>query len=219
MSHPEPVSPLELKIIVGSTREGRAADLVLPWLVDRAEGRGAFSAEVLDLRDWPLPMFQETYAVFGSTDGSAYSTPLVHRWNQVIAGGEAFLFLTPEYNHSVPAVLKNAVDCVFGSFGFRNKVAGFVGYSGGLVGGARAVEHLAHIAIEAELVPLRNAVLVSQVHRAFANDGRPRNPLTDDSLMLLLDDLAWWGDALRRARQAGELPPASARRAARPAVA
>jgi NAD(P)H-dependent FMN reductase len=103
-------------------------------------------------------------------------------------------------------VLKNAIDSVFGSFGFRNKVAGFVGYSGSLVGGARAVEHLAHIAIEAELVPLRNATLIAQVHQAFGDDGRPRDPRSNARLTVLLDDLAWWGDVLGRARDAGELP-------------
>lgn len=210
---------LELKMIVGSTREGRAADRVLPWLVERAVAQGAFTVDVLDLRDWPLPMFQETFAALKDPTGNGYSDPVVRRWNRVIAGGDAYLFLTPEYNHSVPAVLKNAIDSVFGSFGFRNKVAGFVGYSGGLVGGARAVEHLAHIAIEAELVPLRNAALIAQVYQAFDEDGRPRDPVTDACLTVLLDDLAWWGNALRRARDAGELAPAHARRAPVPAPA
>jgi len=204
---------LELKIVVGSTRPGRAADLVLPWLVDRSVAHGAFAVEVLDLRDWPLPMFGETYEAVMGEGGGGYSDPVVHRWSSAIAAGDTYVFLTPEYNHSVPAVLKNAIDSVFGSFGFRNKVAGFVGYSGSLVGGARAVEHLAHIAIEAELVPLRNATLIAQVHQAFGDDGRPRDPRSNARLTVLLDDLAWWGDVLGRARDAGELPPPHARRA------
>jgi NAD(P)H-dependent FMN reductase len=204
--------PLELKILVGSTRPGRAADLVLPWLVDRSAAHGAFAVDVLDLRDWPLPMFGDTHEAVMGGAGGGNSDAIVRRWNSMVAAGDTYLFLTPEYNHSVPAVLKNAIDSV-GSFGFRNKVAGFVGYSAGLVGGARAVEHLAHIAIEAELVPLRNATLIAQVHQAFGDDGRPRDPRSDDRLTVLLDDLAWWGDALRRARDAGELPPPHARRA------
>jgi NAD(P)H-dependent FMN reductase len=206
---------LELKILVGSTRPGRAADLVLPWLVDRSAAHGAFAVDVLDLRDWPLPMFGDTHEAVTGTAGGGNSDGIVRRWNSMVAAGDTYLFLTPEYNHSVPAVLKNAIDSV-GGFGFRNKVAGFVGYSAGLVGGARAVEHLAHIAIEAELVPLRNATLIAQVHQAFGDDGRPRDPRSDDRLTVLLDDLAWWGDALRRARDAGELPPPHARRAPAP---
>ena len=202
---------LELKVLVGSTRAGRAADLVLPWLVDRSRAHGAFAVEVLDLRDWPLPMFGETHEGAMGGAGGGDSDAVVRRWNSTVASGDAYLFLTPEYNHSIPAVLKNAIDSVSGSFGFRNKAAGFVGYSAGLIGGARAVEHLAHIAIEAELVPLRNATLVAQVHKAFGDDARPRDPRSDGRLTVLLDDLAWWGDALRRARAAGELPPPHAR--------
>jgi NAD(P)H-dependent FMN reductase len=206
--------PMRLAVIVGSTRKGRATDRFLPWLVERAERHGAFSVEVLDLRDWDLPMFQETMA----TISSGYSTASVRRWNEEVGAADAYLFVTPEYNHSVPGVLKNAIDNVVASHGFRNKPAGFVGYSGGIIGGARAVEHLAAIAIEAELAPLRNAVLLAQVGKAFDADGRPVDPVTDFALSVLLDDLAWWGDALRQARRAGELPPANRRRATPPAA-
>ena len=72
------------------------------------------------------------------------------RWNSRIADGDAYLFVTPEYNHSFPAALKNAADSVFASFAFRNKPAAVIAYSGSAVGGARAVEHVAHIGIEAE---------------------------------------------------------------------
>jgi NAD(P)H-dependent FMN reductase len=130
---------LDLKTIVGSTRPGRAADRVVPWIVDRAKEHGAFSVEVLDLRDWPLPFFAETFATVGDPRNPAYSDPVVKRWNQRIVEGDAYLFITPEYNHSVPAVLKNALDSVFASFAFRNKPAAFVGYSGGIAAGVRAI--------------------------------------------------------------------------------
>jgi NAD(P)H-dependent FMN reductase len=141
---------------------------------------------------------------------------VVRRWNEEVAAGDAYLFVTPEYNHSVPGVLKNAIDNVIASQAFRNKPAGFVGYSGGMVGGARAVEHLAAIAIEAEMAPLRNAVLLARVGRAFDGDGRPVDAATEFALTVLLDDLAWWGGALSRARRAGELPTASHRRVTEP---
>jgi NAD(P)H-dependent FMN reductase len=203
------MTPLTLKLIVGSTRTGRRADLVAPWVARRATIHGAFDVEVLDLRRYPLPMFGEDTG----TDHPAWETPAVRAWNAVIAEADAYVVITPEYNHSVPAVLKNAIDNVFGSHAFRNKVAGFVGYSAGRIGGARAVEHLAHVAIEAELVPLRNAVLIGQVHETMAG-GAPADPGTDAALDAMLDDLAWWGWALRAAREAGELPPVAARRAA-----
>lgn len=201
---------LNLKIIIGSTRDGRAADLVAPWVIDRAEGHGGFDVEVLDLRGWPLPMFAEGPSTIGDPSDPTYSDPVVRDWNRRIKEGDAFLFITPEYNHSVPGVLKNAIDSVFVSFGFRNKPAAFVGYSGGLAAAVRAIEHLAHIAIEAEMAPLRNTVLVPKVREAF-EDGAPRDPVADLSLGIMLDDLAWWGTVLQRARAEGQLAPGSQR--------
>ncbi len=165
-------------------------------------------------------MFQETFATLGDIDDPTYSEPIVRAWNKKVAEADAFLFITPEYNHSVPGVLKNAIDNVFVSFAFRNKPAGMVGYSGGPIGGARAVEHLAHIAVEAEMVPLRNSVLVGGVAGAFDDEAQPVDPTTDAALAITLDDLAWWADALTPARAAGQLVPGTFRlQAARMAAA
>ncbi|HVB09896.1 MAG TPA: NAD(P)H-dependent oxidoreductase [Bacillota bacterium] len=203
---------LKLQVVIGSTREGRNADRVAPWVARRAKAHGAFDVEVLDLRDWPLPMFAETRQTLGDPADPTYSDPIVRRWNRKVAEGDAFLFITPEYNHSVPGVLKNAIDSVFASYAFRNKPAGFVGYSGGIVAAARAVEHLAHIVIEAEAVPLRNSVLIGQVGQAFTEAGDPTNPMSERAMTLLLDDMAWWAALLQRGRAEGQLPPAAQRR-------
>lgn len=197
----------KLQIIIGSTRPGRAADLVAPWVIERANAHGGFEVEVLDLRDWPLPMFAETLETVGDFNDPTYSTPIVRAWNQKIREGDAYLMITPEYNHSVPAVLKNAIDSVFVSFGFRNKPMVAVGYSGGVAGGIRAIEHLAQIAVEAEMVPLRTVTVFPQVVEAF-DEGRPVSPIADLSLRIGLDDLKWWSDVLSTARVGGQLPPA-----------
>ncbi len=201
----------KLHIIIGSTRPGRAADLVAPWVIDRAQKHGAFEVEVLDLREWPLPMFAENFETVGDFNDPTYSSPLVRSWNKKIAEADAYLIVTPEYNHSVPAVLKNAIDSVFVSFAFRNKPLSAVGYSGGIAGGVRAIEHLAHIAVEAEMVPLRTATILPQVFEAFEPDQSPKNPVTEISLRIALDDLKWWADVLAPARANGQLPPAAFR--------
>jgi NAD(P)H-dependent FMN reductase len=209
----------KLQIIIGSTRPGRAADLVAPWVIERARAHGGFDVEVLDLRDWPLPIFAEHLGSIGDFNDPTYSNPIVREWNRKIKEADAYLVITPEYNHSVPGVLKNAIDSVFVSFAFRNKPLVAVGYSGGIAGGVRAIEHLAQIAIEAEMVPLRTAVVIPQVTEAFDEAGEPRNPVTEISLAVALDDLKWWSDALEVARDRGELPPAAFRvRAAAAAV-
>jgi NAD(P)H-dependent FMN reductase len=201
----------KLHVIIGSTRPGRAADLVAPWVIDRAQSHGGFDVEVLDLRDWALPMFTETFETVGDFNDPTYSSPVVRSWNHKIAAADAFLVITPEYNHSVPAVLKNAIDSVFVSFAFRNKPIAAVGYSGGIAGGVRAIEHLAQIAVEAEMVPLRTATIFPQVFQAFTPDHQPVNPVADLSLRIALDDLKWWSDVLEKARADGQLPPAAFR--------
>ena len=198
-------------VIVGSTRPGRAADLVVPWVTSRARAHAGFDAEVADLRDWPLPIFAEHPGTIGDITDPTYSEPVVQAWNKKVKQADAFLIVTPEYNHSIPGSLKNAIDSVWLSFGFRNKPVAAVGYSGSIGGGIRAIEHLAHVFVEAEAVPLRNTVVIPFVRTAFGTDGQPADPETDIRLQVMLDDLAWWSSALERARAAGELPPGSLR--------
>jgi NAD(P)H-dependent FMN reductase len=205
---------LNLKIIIGSTRPGRAADRVMPWIIGAAREHGGFTVDVLDLRDWPLPLFSETFATVGDPHDPTFSVPAVRRWNAKIAEGDAYLFITPEYNHSIPAALKNAIDSVFATFAFRGKPAAFVAYSGGIGGGIRAIEHLALVAIEAEMVPLRNSVVIPFVGNTFGAGGQPIDPRTSAAAKILLDDLAWWAAALQQARSQGTLPPAAFRQMA-----
>jgi NAD(P)H-dependent FMN reductase len=201
----------KLQVIVGSTRPDRAAELVVPWVVRRATDDGRFHVELLDLRDWRLPMFQETFETVGDFADPTFSLPIVRDWNRKLAEADAYVFVTTEYNHSVPGELKNALDSVFVSYALRNKPAAMVGYSTGPLGAGRAIEHLALIALEEEMVPLRNTVLVGRVQDAFNNEGNPSDQITDAAMTITLDDLAWWADILTPARAAGELPPGAFR--------
>jgi NAD(P)H-dependent FMN reductase len=101
-------------------------------------------------------------------------------------------------------VLKNAIDTVFASFAFRGKPAAYVGYSGGIGGGIRSIEHLAQVAIEAEMVPLRSSVVIPFVETAFGPDGHPNDTYARAAAKILLDDLAWWG---RRSSAPGRRAP------------
>jgi NAD(P)H-dependent FMN reductase len=197
----------KLLIIVGSTRPGRAADTVVPWVVKAAEAHEAFEVEVADLRDWKLPYFAEHFGTIGDFNDPTYSDPVVKAWNNKVKESDAFIVITPEYNHSVPGELKNAIDTVWLSFGFRNKPVVSVGYSGGISGAMRAIEHLAHIFVEAEAVPLRNTVVLPQVQTLFDEAGEPTDAFPVAALDVMLDDLAWWSAALGKARAEGELAP------------
>jgi NAD(P)H-dependent FMN reductase len=201
----------KLLVIVGSTRPTRSADLVMPWLSEKVSGHEAFDAEIVDLLDWPLPMFAEHFGTIGDISDPTYSEPLVKAWNNKIKSADAYVIVTPEYNHSVPGGLKNAIDTVWVSFGFRNKPVAFVGYSGGQAAGVRAIEHLAHIFVEAEAVPVRNSVIIPFVRNAFDEQGQPVNSITNAAADIMLDDLAWWSAALEKARAEGELTPGTFR--------
>jgi NAD(P)H-dependent FMN reductase len=201
----------KLQIIIGSTRPTRAADIVAPWVISHATAHGGFEVEVLDLRDWPLPIFAEHMGTIGDFNDPTYSDPIVKSWNRKVKEADAYLVITPEYNHSIPGVLKNAIDNVFVSFALRNKPLVTVGYSGGIAGGVRAIEHMVQIAIEAELVPLRSNVVIPHVVDAFDDMGEPVDPVANFSLKVALDDLAWWSSVLERARAEGELIPGAFR--------
>jgi len=171
----------------------------------------AFQVEILDLRDWQLPFFQETISTVGDFSDPTYSDPMVKRWNDKIGEADAYIIVTPEYNRSIPAVLKNAIDTVFFSFRFRQKPVAFVAYSLGFTAGARAVEHLTQIMVEAEAIPVRTATLIPFVTNAFDAELKPANPGLTTSLTVMLDDLAWLGKALKSARSEGQLSPSAVR--------
>ena len=211
---------LKLQVIVGSTRPTRASDKVVPWVLERATHHDAFEVETLDLRDWPMPFFQEHVGTIGDMSDPTFSDPVVKAWNTKIAEGDAYLVVTPEYNHSIPGVLKNAFDNIFITHALRNKPISAVSYSGGTAAGVRAIEHLALIAIECEMAPIRSTVIIPNVLAAFDENDDPVDYNTDIAMKVTLDDLAWWGEALAAARQAGELVPGKFRaRAAREAAA
>jgi NAD(P)H-dependent FMN reductase len=201
----------KLKLIVGSRRPNRAADLVIPWLTKKIESHSHFETEILDLKDWDLPLFQEHQGSIGDINDPTYSEPVVREWNRKIREAEAMLILTPEYLHGMPGLLKNALDNVFLSFAFRNKPVAAVSYSSGIAGGSRALENLAHVALEAEMILLRNTVIIPFVGSAFDDNGNPTNPTTDAAATVMLDDLEWWSKLLAGARANGELPPGSVR--------
>ena len=202
---------LKLQVVVGSTREGRNADRVLRWLLPQVLAHKAFELELLDLREWKLPLFQETLETIGDRANPTYSDPAVKLWNNKIKEADAYLIVTPEYNHSVPGVLKNAIDSVFISYGFRHKPVAFTGYSMGVGAGVRSVEHLNQIMLEAEAVPIRTQILIPFIHNAFDGEGNPASPMLNISLPVVLDDLAWMAKALKTARAEGQLPPPTAR--------
>lgn len=146
------MNPIKIKIIVGSTRQGRFSEKPARWIFEQVKNVAGVEAEILDLRDYPLPFFDEP--VSPSMIKEPYKSPAVEKWTNKIAEGDAFIIVTPEYNHGYPAVLKNALDYV--GVQWNKKPVGFVAY--GAMGGARSVEQLRQVVIEAQMIPIRNSI-------------------------------------------------------------
>ncbi|WP_433432739.1 NADPH-dependent FMN reductase [Nonomuraea sp. CA-141351] len=137
-------------IIVGSTRPNRNSEQVAAWVHGVASRRDDAVFELIDLRDFPLPHLDEALLpAFGT-----YENEHTKQWAGTIASFDGFVIVTPEYNHSIPGVLKNAIDYLYAEW--ANKSVGFVSY--GMAGGARAVEHLRTIAGNLQLADVRQQV-------------------------------------------------------------
>src|SRR4051812_48086226 len=140
----------KIGVILGTTRPGRFADRPAKWIMELANAHGGAEFELIDLREWPMPFFNEPVPV----SRAPVTDPVAQKWTQKVASLDGFLFVTAEYNHSFPAVLKNALDYVYKEF--NRKPAAYIAYGG--VGGARAVEQLRLVCVELQMAPLRDAV-------------------------------------------------------------
>jgi NAD(P)H-dependent FMN reductase len=185
----------QIGIVIGSTRPGRFSEKPAAWIHGIAGKRADLAFEVIDLRDYPLPLFNEP----GSPAWGPIENPVAQRWAAKLAGLDGFILVTPEYNHGPSAVLKNALDYAYKEF-VRKPVA-FVGY--GSVGAARAVEHLRLVAAELQMVSVRSAVhIVATEFLAIWRQGKSFDefPHLAQAAAAMLDELAWWTKALSLAR-------------------
>ncbi|MFG2875032.1 NADPH-dependent FMN reductase [Streptomyces sp. NPDC048337] len=187
-------APLRVAVIVGSVREGRAAPAVADWFLGTAERHGGLELDVIDLADVPLPLAMPDWGGTPSPEAAAALADVTPR----LADADAYVVVTPEYNHSFPAALKNLIDWHHGQW--RAKPVGFVSY-GGLSGGLRAVEQLRLIFAELHAMTMRDAVSLHGPWSGLGKDGVPRDAAVAESAAKgMLGQLLWWGRALRTAR-------------------
>ncbi|MDB5862609.1 MAG: NADPH-dependent reductase [Betaproteobacteria bacterium] len=185
----------KIGIVIGSTRPTRFGEKPAAWIHGIAGKRKDLDFELIDLRDYPLPLFNEP----GSPAWGPIDNEVAKRWAARLAGLDGFILVTPEYNHGPSAVLKNALDYAYNEF-IRKPVA-FVGYGG--VGGARAVEQLRLVAAELQMVSVRNAVhIAASDFLGLWRGGKSFDdyPHLAESAVGMLEDLAWWTKALKIAR-------------------
>ncbi len=189
----------KIALIIGSTRKTRFADIPAQWMLAQAQAREDMTVELVDLRDFDLPLFDEP----ASNAYMPSSNPAAVAWQKKIGGYDGYIFVVAEYNHSVTGALKNAMDQAYVEWAKKPMAA--IAY--GSMGGARALEHLRMIGVELHMVPTRNAVHIGggdfwKVHPGMGGSGN----LADiegallPSAKLTLDDLVWWAKATMAAK-------------------
>jgi NAD(P)H-dependent FMN reductase len=194
----------KIGIILSTTRPGRFADIPTNWLFNIAKERNDADFEIVDLRDYPMPFFEEKMALaYAPTHNE---TAL--RWGKRIASLDGYIFVTAEYNHSIPAVLKNALDYLYSEI--HRKPATFVGYGG--TGAARAVEHLRNILAEEQVASLKHTVHIGMVEMiGMLREGKSMAdyPYLDDFAKRMLDEIVWWANTLKEGRSHDEADEAA----------
>jgi NAD(P)H-dependent FMN reductase len=187
----------KIGIVVGSTRPNRFADKPTEWIAKIAGARGDIEVEVVDLRDYPMPFFNEAMSpAWGPSQNET-----AQKWQRKVAEFDGFIFIAAEYNRGPTAALKNAIDYAYNEW--NKKPVTFVGYGG--VGGARAVEQLRLNAIEVQMAPTRAAVhILLPDYLAIVQQGKKLEELAHlhQNAEQALDQLVWWTKALKAARDA-----------------
>ncbi|MBI3486245.1 NAD(P)H-dependent oxidoreductase [Candidatus Daviesbacteria bacterium] len=193
----------KIQIIIGTTRPNRFSEKPAHWIFNEAKKRTDIKVELVDLRDYPLPYYDE--ALSPAALQGKYEKTEVKKWAEKISEADGYIIVTGEYNHGYPAVLKNALDYIY--YPWNKKAVGFVSY--GSVNGARSVEQLRQVVIELQMAPIRSSIyLPSQVYMAVKSQ-KPDDKLSPfESLSEVkdsfLDQLIWWTKALKQAREKEE---------------
>ena len=184
---------LRIAIIIGSTRPGRKGEAVAKWAYEIAGHRSDAEFELVDIKDFNLPLLDEPMP----PSLGQYTHNHTKKWAAKIASFDAYVFVTPEYNHATCAALKNAIDFLYAEW--VNKAAGFIGYGG--TSGVRAVENLRLIMGELQVATVRAQVGLS-LFTDFENFSvfKPA-PIHEKYVHTMLDQLIGWGEALKALRE------------------
>jgi NAD(P)H-dependent FMN reductase len=189
-----------LSIIIGSTRPGRAGLPIADWFADRARRHGGFEIDVVDLAELNLAMLDEP----NHPRLRQYTNQHTKDWSTRVAGSDAFVVVTPEYNHGYSAATKNAIDYLHHEWHY--KPVGFVSY-GGVAAGTRAMQQLKRVVTALRMLPLTDAVNIPFHTQFLDDDGRVQaNEVMEQAAEVMLDELLRVEATLRPLRESVEQP-------------
>jgi NAD(P)H-dependent FMN reductase len=200
------MSKPKIAVIISSIRPTRFGDKPAKWIADHVAARSDADVEIVDLKDYPLPLFDAAASDFWMPTPNEIAA----KWQAKLNEFDGYVIVTAEYNRSITGALKNAIDWAYKPF--IKKAVVFVGY--GSVGGARAIEHLRNIMVELQAVPVRHAVHIGGSDFIPIMMGQKSWDDTkgnfDPFVPEMLDNLLWWTNATRAARQADAAAAAKA---------
>jgi NAD(P)H-dependent FMN reductase len=187
---------LNIPIILGSVREGRKSEAPAKYILEKVKSAG-HTTQLVDFKEMPLPFYNglTVPVVYFKTK---YPNENAERWSQIARAADAFIIVSPEYNHGYSAVLKNALD--WGYLEFEKKPFGLVGVSNGTTAGARMIENLRPIIENFGTVAIRETVMIGPVEKYFDASGKLLDESLNKKIDGLLASLTWWAEALKRAR-------------------
>ena len=184
---------MRLTVVIGSVREGRGGEAIATWFVDRATQHGKFDVQVADLKELNLPILNEPQ----HPRLKKYVHDSSRRWSDIVGGSDAFVFVTPEYNYTMPPALVNALDTVYHEWTY--KPVGFVSY-GGVSGGMRSVQTAKLMVTGFKMMPMVEAVNIPFYTQLVENGVFKSNETHDKAVGPMLDELARWSEALKSLR-------------------
>lgn len=190
--------PLQIAVVVGSIRTDRFCTAPASWITEQVRRREGVEVDLIDLADYDVP------ADLGGNDPDSAQPEQAIRLGERLDRVDGFIVVTPVYNRSYPASLKNAIDHFYTEW--QLKPVGFVSY-GGITGGLQAVDALRSVFTEFHAVTLRDSISFANFWEAFDHDGRPVDVEgTNELAGGFLDQLSWWARTLRDARAVRPYP-------------
>lgn len=187
---------MKITVILGSTRPNRKGERVAKWFLSQLKSSDHISYELMDLKNYPLPFYNEVESP-DNLNGN-YTNEVAKKWATIVNASDGFILITPEYNHGVSAVIKNALDYVYNEW--KNKPISFVSYSNGLGAGIRAVEQLRLITNTLQMAPLQYAIHLPRVQELIDENGVATNNAINNGVAKLQNQIEWWATTLKNGR-------------------
>lgn len=190
---------IKIQVIMGSTRQGRFVEQPAKWILEKLKQKEGVEAELIDLREWPLPFYDEPVSPsMMEVMKKDYVNELAKKWANKVGEADGYIMVVPEYNHGYSAVLKNAIDYVYKEW--NNKPVSFVSY-GGVSAGMRSVQQLRQVLLELQMVSLRNGVHIPMYWTQLDEKGMLKTDPYNDNAEGLLNQLISWAKSLKTIRE------------------